>query len=107
MQKHALHNEEMKTIINILIISDTSKDFFICFNFFFIEAMLCRRRYLTLHIYFAAVFGAGFCGIFWCFFFFANAQNFAVLIKTRYFCRISSLANSLSVHEQNPLDPCN
>lgn len=69
MQKHALHNEEMKTIINILIISDTSKDFFICFNFFFIEAMLCRRRYLTLHIYFAAVFGAGFCGIFWCFFF--------------------------------------
>lgn len=64
MQKHALHNEERKTFINILIISDTLKDFFICFNFFFIEAMLCRRRYLTLHMYFAAVFGAGFCGFF-------------------------------------------
>lgn len=47
MQIYVLNNEEMKTIMNILIIiiSDTSKDSFIyVVNFLFIEAMLCRRR---------------------------------------------------------------
>lgn len=69
----------------------------------------CYAGDVTWHFTFTSLpfLGRVFVGFFGVFFFFANAQNFAVLIKTRYFCRISSLANSLSVHEQNPLDLCN
>lgn len=69
MQKHALHNEEMKTIINILIISDTSKDFFICFNFFLLKQ--CYAGDVTWHFTFTSLpfLGRVFVGFFGVFFF--------------------------------------
>lgn len=86
MQIYVLNNEEMKTIMNILIIiiSDTSKDSFICCKFSFywsnaLQAPLVDTLPLV-HV-----------GFFLFFFSFANEQNFAVFIKTRYFWRTEPL----------------
>lgn len=93
MQIYVLNNEEMKTIMNILImiISDTSKDSFIyCkFSFYWSNALQAPLVDTLPLVHFGVFFSA-------------NEQNFAVLIKTRYFWRIWSLANSSSVNKQNP-----
>lgn len=95
MQIYVLNNEEMKTIMNILImiISDTSKDSLICYTFFLLKQ--CFAGAVSGHFTFSSL-------RFFFVRFFANEQNFAVLIKTRYFWRIWSLANSSSVNKQNP-----